>query len=73
MNIEKEALKTAYKLYKNNKDREVCFILSMEQSPNMSNEELLDLEQEIREDIEYNNKFQGKYKLWRRRLALSAV
>ena len=45
----------------------------MEQSPNMSNEELLDLEQEIRDDLEYNNKFQGKYKLWRRRLALSAV
>lgn len=73
MNKEKEALKTAYKLYKNNKDREVCFNFCMEQNPNMSNQELLDLELEIREDLEYNNKFQGKYNLWRRRLALSAV
>ena len=70
MRREREALETAYKRYKNHRDREVSFHLYMEQSANMSNQELLDLEEEIRDDLDYNNKFQGKYELWRKRVAL---
>jgi hypothetical protein len=69
-NKELDALEWAYSVHKNKRDREVCYHLCMEQTPGMSNQELLDLEESIRDDLDYNNKFQGKYKLWRKKLAL---
>tara|TARA_Y100000310_G_scaffold310397_1_gene355593 strand:+ start:6398 stop:6787 length:390 start_codon:yes stop_codon:yes gene_type:complete len=79
-----QAIEDSCKTYSPGIDREVLFHLIMKQTGEESNEELLELEREIRDDIDqgngkqilglYGNKHRKqKYNLWRDRLELKKM